>query len=57
MPGAVGNENSKIGFLEIGLPFFYLAAFSVIFLIFFEKAKPVPQNHPYAIESSSYENI
>lgn len=57
MPGAVGNENSKIGFLEIGLPFFYLAAFSVIFLIFFEKVKPVPQNHPYAIESSSYENI
>ncbi len=57
MPGAVGNENSNIGFLEIGLPFFYLAAFSVIFLIFFEKAKPVPQNHPYAIESSSYENI
>ncbi len=57
MPGAVGNENSKIGFLEIGLPFFYLAAFLVIFLIFFEKAKPVPLNHPYAIESSSYENI
>lgn len=57
MPGAVGYENTKIGFLEIGLPFFYLAAFLTVFLIFFEKAKPVPLNHPYAIESSSYENI
>lgn len=57
MPGAVGHEVAKIGFLEIGLPFFYLAAFLAIFFISFEKAKPVPENHPYSIESSSYENI
>ncbi len=57
MPGAVGNENSSIGLLEIGLPFFYLAAFLTVFFSFFEKAKPVPKNHPYFIESSDYENI
>jgi hypothetical protein len=57
MPGAVGHENASIGLLEIGLPFFYLAAFLALFFIFFEKAKPVPENHPYFIESSDYENI
>ncbi|WP_372932302.1 hypothetical protein [Mariniphaga sediminis] len=57
MPGAVGHEQAAIGLLEIGLPFFYLAAFLLLFLVFFEKAKPVPENHPYFIESSDYENI
>ena len=57
MPGAVGHENAKIGLLEIGLPFFYLAAFLTIFFISFGKAKPVPENHPYFIESSNYENL
>jgi hypothetical protein len=57
MPGAVGHEIAKIGFLEIGLPFFYIAAFLAVFFISFEKAKPVPENHPYFIESSDYENI
>jgi hypothetical protein len=57
MPGAVGHENASIGLLEIGLPFFYLAVFLALFFIFFEKAKPVPENHPYFIESSDYENI
>jgi len=57
MPGAVGREAASIGLLEIGLPFFYLAVFLTLFFISFEKAKPVPENHPYAIESSSYENI
>lgn len=57
MPGAVGHEKASIGLLEIGLPFFYLAAFLALFFIFFEKAKPVPENHPYFIESSNYENI
>jgi hypothetical protein len=57
MPGAVGHEAAKIGFLEIGLPFFYLAAFLAVFFISFKKAKPVPENHPYFIESSEYENI
>jgi hypothetical protein len=57
MPGAVGHETASIGLLEIGLPFFYLAAFLALFFFFFEKAKPVPENHPYFIESSDYENI
>lgn len=57
MPGAVGHENAKIGLLEIGLPFLYLAAFIAIVFVFFEKAKPVPENHPYFIESSDYENL
>jgi hypothetical protein len=57
MPGAVGREAASIGLLEIGLPFFYLAVFLTLFFISFEKANPVPKNHPYAIESSSYENI
>ncbi len=57
MPGAVGHENAKIGLLEIGLPFFYLAAFLAIFFVMFQKAKPVPENHPYFIESSNYENL
>jgi hypothetical protein len=57
MPGAVGHEASAIGILEIGLPFFYMAAFMALFFVFFGKAKPVPENHPYFIESSSYENI
>lgn len=57
MPGAVGHENAKIGFLEIGLPFFYIAAFLAIVFISFQKAKPVPENHPYFIESSDYENL
>ena len=57
MPGAVGHENAKIGFLEIGLPFFYIAAFLAIFFISFQKAKPVPGNHPYSVESSDYENL
>ncbi len=57
MPGAVGHELATIGFLEIGLPFFYLAAFLAIVFVMFEKAKPVPENHPYAIESSNYENL
>ncbi len=57
MPGAVGHEAATIGFLEIGLPFFYLAAFLALVFISFEKAKPVPENHPYFIESSDYENI
>lgn len=56
-PGAVGHEAATIGVLEIGLPFFYLAVFLALFFVFFGKAKPVPQNHPYFIESSSYENI
>ena len=57
MPGAVGHENAKIGLLEIGLPLFYMAAFLAIFFAMFQKAKPVPENHPYAIESSDYENL
>lgn len=57
MPGAVGHEAATIGFLEIGLPFFYVAAFLAVFFISFEKAKPVPENHPYFIESSNYENL
>jgi len=57
VPGAVGYETAKIGFLEIGLPLFYLAVFLAIFFVFFAKAKPIPQNHPYFIESSGYENI
>lgn len=57
MPGAVGHETAKIGLLEIGLPFFYLAAFLAIFFVMFQKAKPVPENHPYSIESSDYENL
>jgi hypothetical protein len=57
MPGAVGHESAKIGLLEIGLPFFYIAAFLTIVFVMFEKAKPVPKNHPYFIESSNYENL
>lgn len=57
IPGVVGYEEASIGFLEIGLPLFYLAVFLTIFFVFFTKAKPIPQNHPYFIESSSYENI
>ncbi|HZH71627.1 MAG TPA: hypothetical protein VFD91_03975 [Mariniphaga sp.] len=57
IPGAVGHEHAKIGLLEIGLPFFYIALFLAIVFVFFEKAKPVPENHPYFIESSNYENI
>ncbi|MFW6289469.1 MAG: hypothetical protein ACOC0R_00760 [Mariniphaga sp.] len=57
MPGAVGHENARIGLLEIGLPFFYIAAFLAIVFFMFERAKPVPENHPYAIESSDYENL
>ena len=57
IPGAVGHENAKIGLLEIGLPFFYIALFLAIVFVFFQKAKPVPENHPYFIESSNYENI
>ena len=37
VPGAVGHEAAKIGFLEIGLPLFYLAVFLTIFFIFFAK--------------------
>lgn len=57
MPGAVGHEAARIGVLEIGLPFFYLALFVTLFLISFGKAKAVPDNHPYYKESSDYENI
>ena len=57
MPGVVGHETASIGIMEIGLPFFYLAVFLAIFFIFFKKAKPVPENHPYIIESTSYENL
>lgn len=57
MPGAVGHENASIGILEIGLPFFYLAVFLALVFISFAKAKPVPENHPYFIESSNYENL
>lgn len=57
IPGAVGYEAANIGVLEIGLPLFYLAVFLALFFVFFAKAKPVPGNHPYFIESSSYENI
>lgn len=57
MPGAVGHEEARIGFLEIALPFFYLAAFLAIVFVMFGKAKPVPENHPYFIESSNYENL
>lgn len=57
MPGAVGYEVASIGLLEIGLPFTYIAIFLAIFFASFAKAKPVPENHPYFIESSSYENI
>jgi hypothetical protein len=57
MPGAVGHETASIGILEIGLPFFYLAVFIALFFINFKKAKPVPENHPYIIESTSYENL
>lgn len=57
MPGAVGHEQAKIGLLEIGLPFFYIAAFLALFFVMFQKAKPVPENHPYFIESSNYENL
>ncbi|MFW6259372.1 MAG: quinol:cytochrome C oxidoreductase, partial [Tangfeifania sp.] len=57
MPGAVGHEAASIGILEIGLPFFYLAVFMILFFTYFKKAKPVPENHPYIIESSNYENL
>ncbi|HKL32806.1 MAG TPA: hypothetical protein VJ919_09740 [Tangfeifania sp.] len=57
MPGAVGHEAASIGILEIGLPFFYLAVFMTLFFTYFKKAKPVPENHPYIIESTSYENL
>lgn len=57
IPGAVGYEAATIGFLEIGLPFLYLAIFLTLFFTFFKKVKPVPENHPYIIESTSYENI
>ncbi|MFW6310549.1 MAG: hypothetical protein ACOC1D_05535 [Prolixibacteraceae bacterium] len=57
IPGAVGHEAATIGFLEIGLPFFYIAVFLALFFTFFKKAKPVPVNHPYIIESTSYENL
>ncbi len=57
MPGAVGPEDAKIGILEIGLPLFYIAAFLAIVFFTFAKAKPVPENHPYFIESSDYENL
>ncbi|MDA3928980.1 MAG: hypothetical protein PF541_08465 [Prolixibacteraceae bacterium] len=57
MPGVVGHEEAKIGVLEIGLPFFYFAAFLWIFFISFGKAKATPENHPYFKESFDYENI
>ncbi len=57
MPGAVGHETASIGILEIGLPFFYLSVFITLFFTYFKKAKPVPENHPYIIESTSYENL
>jgi len=57
MPGAVGYEAARIGVLEIGLPFFYLALFVAIFLVNFGKAKPLPNNHPYYKESIDYENL
>ncbi len=57
MPGAVGHEHASIGILEIGLPFVYLSVFIALVFISFEKAKPVPGNHPYISESSSYENL
>ncbi len=57
IPGAVGHEKASIGFLEIGLPFFYMAVFLILFFLSFKKAKAIPKNHPYFIESSDYENI
>jgi hypothetical protein len=57
VPGAVGHAAARVGVMELGLPFFYLAVFMAIFFVSFTKAKALPDNHPYYKESLDYENI
>ena len=55
MPGAVGVEGSGIGLLEIGMPIAFAGLFIYIALYYISKANLYAVNHPYIMESATYD--
>jgi hypothetical protein len=54
MPGAVGTA-SGIGLLEIGMPIAFAGLFIYIAQYYISKASLYTVNHPYIMESATYD--
>jgi len=55
MPGVVGRTASGIGLLEIGMPIAFAGLFIYVSLNAISKANLYAINHPYIMESASYD--
>jgi hypothetical protein len=54
MPGAVGREDSGIGFLEIGLTIGFIGLFMLVTMRALTKAPLASVKHPFYKESLHY---
>ena len=55
MPGVLGSQATGIGFLEIGMPIAFAGLFIYVVLACISKANLYAINHPYIIESATYD--